>query len=348
MITLDADTSLPPGSALELAGMLQHPLNRPMTAQGRRRGCAVIQPRMEVCAGTVRTRIASLWGGDGGFDPYVTAFSDVYQNLCGEGSFAGKGVYDVAAFVAGTAGKIRENTVLSHDLLEGALCGASLACDISLYDSQPASLRGWMRRQHRWTRGDWQLLPWLLPFVRGENGWMRNPLSLLNQFKIYDNLRRSLVPAAAVLLIIAGMWRGEGMAVLGGLLLPHVRALLPPSPQSLRAAAARVLLWPYEAVCLLDAAARTLWRVLVSRRRLLEWVPSAQAERQGSGRSAAGRAVVDGAADGAPAGRRCGARTAAERTAAADAAGRGAQNAVLFYAHRDRSDAPSPTRQPAA
>lgn len=287
VITLDADTSLPPGSALELAGMLQHPLNRPMTAQGRRRGCAVIQPRMEVCAETVRTRIASLWGGDGGFDPYVTAFSDVYQNLCGEGSFAGKGVYDVAAFVAGTAGKIRENTVLSHDLLEGALCGASLACDISLYDSQPASLRGWMRRQHRWTRGDWQLLPWLLPFVRGENGWMRNPLSLLNQFKIYDNLRRSLVPAAAVLLIIAGMWRGEGMAVLGGLLLPHVRALLPPSPQSLRAAAARVLLWPYEAVCLLDAAARTLWRVLVSRRRLLEWVPSAQAERQGSGRSAA-------------------------------------------------------------
>lgn len=92
----------------------------------------------------MRTRIASLWGGDGGFDPYVTAFSDVYQNLCGEGSFAGKGVYDVAAFVAGTAGKIRENTVLSHDLLEGALCGASLACDISLYDSQPASLRGWM------------------------------------------------------------------------------------------------------------------------------------------------------------------------------------------------------------
>lgn len=279
VITLDADTQLPPGTALELAGMMQHPLNRPLTVSGKRRGCAIIQPRMETSAATIRTRIQRIWGGDGGFDPYITAFSDIYQNLCGEGSFAGKGIYDVRAFEEAVRGKIADNTVLSHDLLEGGLAGSSLACDISLYDGQPASLSGWMKRLHRWTRGDWQLLPWLIPFVKGENGWFRNPLSLLNQFKIYDNLRRSLVPAAQVLSLCLSVLLGEPVAFAAGLLLPHARSLLPPSPRSLLSALTHLCLVPHEAKQLIDAALRTVFRVLVTRKSLLEWVPSAEAER---------------------------------------------------------------------
>lgn len=280
VITLDADTQLPPGTALELAGMIRHPLNRPLETDKGRRGMAVIQPRMETSAATVHTHIARFWGGDGGFDPYITAFSDIYQNLCGEGSFAGKGVYDVGAFAARTEGKIQENTVLSHDLLEGGLAGSSLACDVALYDSQPGSLSSWMKRLHRWTRGDWQLVPWLLPFMKGKDGWKRNPLSMLNQFKIYDNLRRSLVPTASVLLMTAGTLKGEPAAFFAGLLLPHVRALMPPSRKSLISAVTHLAMLPYEALTLLDAVARTLWRVLISHKNMLEWVPAADAERQ--------------------------------------------------------------------
>ncbi len=286
VITLDADTKLPPGTALELAGMLQHPLNRSCIENNKRRGCAVIQPRMETSAATVHTRIARYWGGDGGFDPYITAFSDIYQNLCGEGSFAGKGVYNVRAFEEGVRGKIRDNAVLSHDLLEGGLVGSSLACDIALYDGQPGSLSGWMKRQHRWTRGDWQLLPWMIPWVRGKDGWMRNPLSMLNQFKVYDNLRRSLIPAASAVLMIAGVWMNEPTAVLAGLLLPYVRALLPPSKQSAVLSLTHLALLPFEALSLLDAILRTIWRVLFSHKHLLEWLPSHEAERQRGGESA--------------------------------------------------------------
>ena len=270
VITLDSDTMMPPGAALKLAGALRHPLNR---------NFAVLQPRMEQSAASIRTRIARIFGGQGGFDPYLAAFADVYQNVCGEGSFAGKGAYDAARFYSATRGKIRENSVLSHDLLEGALAGSATAGDVAFFDSEPASLSGWARRLHRWTRGDWQLLPWLLPKVKGPQGWFKNPLSLLNRFKIMDNLRRSLVPAAAVLLLLFGAAEGLPAAFLAGLLLPHAREILLPSPQAAKAALYRFILLPFEAYRLLDAAFRTLWRMLVSHRRLLEWTPSAEAER---------------------------------------------------------------------
>ena len=122
---------------------------------------------MEQSAASIRTRIARIFGGQGGFDPYCAAFADVYQNVCGEGSFAGKGAYDVAEFARATRGKIRPDSVLSHDLLEGALAGSALAGDIALFDSEPGTLQGWLRRLHRWTRGDWQLLPWLFRAYRG-------------------------------------------------------------------------------------------------------------------------------------------------------------------------------------
>lgn len=287
VITLDADTQLPPGSALMLAGMLQHPLNHPCHVKGKRRGCAILQPRMETAASTVHTRIARIWGGDGGFDPYITAFSDIYQNLCGEGSFAGKGIYHVQAFEASTAGKILDNTILSHDLLEGGLCGSSLVCDLALYDSQPASLSSWMKRLHRWTRGDWQLLPWLIPFVRGKDGWFKNPLSMLSQYKIYDNLRRSLVPLASIVLLVGSVWKGESAAFATGLLIPHLRALMPPSKKSLLAAVTHLSMVPYEAANLADAILRTLYRIFISKKKLLEWVPAAEAEKHTSPNSPA-------------------------------------------------------------
>ena len=270
VITLDADTMMPPGAALKLAGALRHPLNRKI---------AVLQPRMEQSAASIHTRIARVFGGQGGFDPYLAAFADVYQNICGEGSFAGKGAYDVSRFYYGAQGKIRPNSVLSHDLLEGALTGSATAGDVAFFDSESASLSGWARRLHRWTRGDWQLLPWLLPRVKGENGWFKNPLSLLNRFKIMDNLRRSLVPAAGVALLVFGAAYGLPAAFLAGLILPHIREILLPSRQAARTALYHFILLPYEAARLLDAALRTLWRMLVSHRRLLEWTTSAQAER---------------------------------------------------------------------
>ncbi|MCL2810831.1 MAG: DUF3131 domain-containing protein [Clostridia bacterium] len=283
VITLDSDTILPPGAALELIGMMAHPLNRPMTIHGRRRGRAVIQPRMETVAHSVRTQVARIFGGGGGVDPYQSAASDVYQDLCGRGSFAGKGIYDVHAFSAATRDWIRPNTVLSHDLIEGELCGAALASDTVLYDSQPASLRGWMMRLHRWTRGDWQLLPWLFPIVRGVNGRGRNPLDLLSRYKIWDNLRRSLVPPMRLLLLILGTLAGDVVSVLAALLAPELRLLLSPSLQALRAAGTQLAILPYQAGVLADGAIRTVWRVFFSRRHLLEWVTAADAERHGGG-----------------------------------------------------------------
>ncbi len=280
VITLDSDTLLPPGSALELIGMLTHPLNAPIREGDTLRGRAVIQPRMEMTAHSARTRIARVFGGDGGIDPYLTATSDVYQDLCGRGSFAGKGIYDVRAFYEATHGLLRPNTILSHDLIEGELSGSALASDVALYDSQPGSLRSWMMRLHRWTRGDWQLLPWLFPIVRAAEGRRKNPLDALSRYKIWDNLRRSLVPLTRVLLLLLGTMRHDMMAVTAALLLPELPLLLSPSWHALRAAGIQLALLPYQAYTLTDAALRTVWRVCFSRQHLLDWVTAADAERR--------------------------------------------------------------------
>lgn len=283
VITLDSDTLLPPGIALELVGMMTHPLNQPMRVDGRRRGRAVIQPRMEMTAHSVRTNIARIFGGAGGVDPYLTATSDIYQDVCGgRGSFAGKGIYDVAAFYEYTDELLRPNTILSHDLLEGELCGAALAADTPLYDNQPGSLRSWMMRLHRWTRGDWQLLPWLFPLIRTEHGRRKNPLDLLARYKIWDNMRRSLVPAMQVILLLLGVLLRSPIAVWSALLLPELGILLTPSRTALLAKGLELSLLPYRAYTLGDAAMRTIWRVFFSRQRLLEWVTAADAERQGN------------------------------------------------------------------
>ncbi|RME65573.1 MAG: cellobiose phosphorylase, partial [Alphaproteobacteria bacterium] len=209
VLTVDADTVLPMGTAHRLIGTLAHPLNRAQTdpEDGRlRAGYTVIQPRVEISPESgARSLFTRLYAGDTAIDIYSRAVSDVYQDLFGVGIYVGKGIYDVAAFQHCLDGRVPENSLLSHDLFEGAHGGVALASDIVLYDAFPASYGEYMRRWHRWVRGDWQLLAWLrgrVPAAAGRH--LPNGLPALERWKILDNLRRSLIPFNLVALSLAG------------------------------------------------------------------------------------------------------------------------------------------------
>ena len=296
VITLDADTELPRGAAQRLVATLAHPLNRPHVdpvQQRVTRGYGILQPRVGTTPrSTRRTRFARIMAGQLGIDPYTLAVSDVYQDLFGEGSFNGKGIYDVDAFRAAIAGRIGENQVLSHDLFESLFARCALVSDIELLDEQPASYEAAARRQHRWTRGDWQLLPWAFGRVKG--------LTALGRFKLLDNLRRSLVAPSAIaaLLTSALLWpraAGWALAVLAfvlcaPLLVRLVTELVRSTPSqlgavwggfgpSIKQTAVQAAFLLDEALLSLDAVARTLHRLLISRRRLLEWQSMNQVQR---------------------------------------------------------------------
>lgn len=319
VITLDTDTQLPRDAARQFVATMAHPLNRPRLggAEDAPRvvgGYGILQPRVGVSLATAsRTRYGRIFAGEPGFDPYTRAVSDVYQDLFGEGSFIGKGIYDVDAFERVLGDRLPENRILSHDLLEGGYARSGLASDVELVEDAPSRYDADVKRRHRWIRGDWQIAAWLLPRVpaAGAAGGaaarparVRNPLSLLTRAKILDNLRRSLVAAALVLLLLAGwtvlrepaLWTLVVLAVLFGpaVLALAGDALRRPGPLGLRAqlvtaldgarrqaemAAMTIVTLPHEAQYSLDAIARTLWRLHVSRRRLLEWQPSAEAAR---------------------------------------------------------------------
>jgi len=310
VITLDTDTRLPRDAARKLAGAMAHPLNRPSYDDVKQRistGYGILQPRMgESLPSVNRSRYARLFGGEVGIDPYTRAVSDVYQDLFQEGSFIGKGIYDVDAFERALAGRFPENRILSHDLIEGCHARAGLLCDVELYDEHPSRYAEDVARRHRWIRGDWQIARWVLPGVPGKDGRRRsNSLSLLSRWKILDNLRRSLVPFALVLLLLLGwtvlpspgFWT---VAVAGVLLIPlclaslfgllrkpedalarqyFTAAVRSAGQQSARAVFGLACL-PYEAFFSLDAVARTALRLL-TKRRLLEWNPSADAAHSG-------------------------------------------------------------------
>ncbi|MBW8770145.1 MAG: carbohydrate-binding protein, partial [Gemmatimonadetes bacterium] len=308
-ITLDADTVLPPDAAPLLVGALAHPLNRAVydAERGRVvRGFGILQPRVGVSLPSAyRTRFAAIHSGHPGVDPYTTAVSDVYQDLYGEGSFTGKGIYDVDAFERATRGRFPENTLLSHDLIEGNYARAGLATDIEVFDDYPSRYLAYARRKHRWIRGDWQLLRWLGRWVPGPDGPERNRLSLLSRWKLFDNLRRSLLEIAQLAFFVAGWTIFPGSPVrwtLLGLLAvaaPWIVALLlavvrPPFDKSWRAYYTTVghdawtfleqyfvtiTFLPHQAWLSADAIVRTLWRTLVSGRHLLEWQTASQAER---------------------------------------------------------------------
>jgi len=309
VITLDTDTQLPRDSARQLVGTLAHPLNRAQFDTKRRivtEGYSILQPRVEVSLPSARRSwFVRLFAGETGIDPYTREVSDVYQDIFHEGSFIGKGIYDVDAFQQAMEGRFPENTILSHDLLEACHARSALVSDVMFYEEFPSRYNADIDRRHRWIRGDWQLLQWLLSKVPCmDKQRATNPLSLLSQWKIFDNLRRSLIPVAQMMLILGTWFLTPQLAVTGCLLvlaliaLPSLVSLLVNAiPQStglplrmhVRKVAAscgqksgQILLalafLPYHAFLSLDAIGRTLLR-LVTRRRLLEWQTSCDSER---------------------------------------------------------------------
>jgi cellobiose phosphorylase len=309
VITLDTDTLLPRDAARELIAGMAHPLNRAVhdAAKGRvDTGYGILQPRVgATLPSTQRSRYARLHAGDAGIDPYTRAVSDVYQDVFGEGSFIGKGIYDVDAFELSLAQRLPENRILSHDLLEGCYARSGLLSDVELYESYPSSYHADVQRRHRWIRGDWQIAHWLLPRVPGADGAAtKNPLSSLSRWKVLDNLRRSLVPVALTVLMLLGwivlpapwLWT---LAVLGLTFVPALGAALlelARKPRecllrhhvdtSLRAAGRRfanalfaLACLPHEAYFCLDAIVRTGVRMLITQHHLLQWTASSEVDR---------------------------------------------------------------------
>jgi cyclic beta-1,2-glucan synthetase len=312
-ITLDSDTRLPRGVARELIGIISHPLNRPTfnPRVGRvTEGYGILQPRISVtfmsAAGSL---FARLYSGHTGVDPYTTAVSDTYQDLFGEGIFTGKGLYDVDAFMAALEGSVPENALLSHDLFEGLHARVALVSDVELVDDYPSSVLSHARRQHRWIRGDWQILFWLFPFVPSRRGIKRNTLPIIGRWKILDNLRRSLVAPTLLALLIAGWtvlpgpswyWTMMVMGVAASQLLPVIARLLvgPGRAQSIpvfvgnlrrdtTTALAQILLsltfLAFHAFDTAHAIGVTLVRVAVTKRRLLEWETAAATAARAAG-----------------------------------------------------------------
>ncbi|MBA5685639.1 GH36-type glycosyl hydrolase domain-containing protein [Rugamonas apoptosis] len=312
VITLDTDTQLPRDTARQCIATMRHPLNQPRYDAHRGRvveGYGVLQPRVAASLpGEAASRYERLGGGEPGIDPYTRTVSDVYQDVFGEGSFIGKGIYDVDMFEQVLGGRLPDDLILSHDLLEGCYLRAGLLSDVQLYEAWPATYADDVGRRQRWLRGDWQLCGWLAGPVRRADGRReRNPLSALSRWKLFDNLRRSLTaPALLLALLVAWgalpdpwLWTAAVLAV----------PLLPPLVGALHHAARRprdtlwsqhwwavvrlamihfshallMLAWlPYEAAFALDAIGRALWRLLLSHQRLLEWRASGLA-RAGAG-----------------------------------------------------------------
>ena len=274
VITLDEDTRMLPGTAQALVGAMAHPLNRPM----KHRGYAVMQPRMEPLPSACVNEFCRAFTGPGGVDAYPVAASSLWMDLTGTGVYAGKGIYDVAAFHAALDGALPEGRILSHDLIEGAVARAAYLNDIALYDGCPATLGGWTRRAHRWTRGDWQLIP--LIFAPGPlpNG---RKLRAVDRFRMLGNLLTSLRAPSMCALLLACAWTGDTGALVPALIagaLPFALHPLDRDPMKGRRTLARLATLPLFAHNALDASLRAAWRVLISGKRLMEWVPSASAD----------------------------------------------------------------------
>ena len=316
VITLDTDTELPRDTARQFIAAMSHPLNRPLYDVKRQRVCqgyGILQPRVAVSLPAAHaSRYTLLCGGEVGIDPYTRTVSDVYQDIFGEGSFIGKGIYDIDAFEQALHQRLPENRILSHDLLEGCYTRAGLLSDVQLYEAAPANYGADVKRRHRWVRGDWQIAAWLMagvPFAAANSTAKSqiNPLSALSRWKLFDNLRRSLVSAAlvsmfliswsllpqpavwtlAILLMLslhplALFMHGLTRKAKGVRLHQHLHAVLRSGKQNLLMATLNLSCLPYEAWLNLDAILRTMWRMGISHQQLLEWQPS-EATQNGNG-----------------------------------------------------------------
>ena len=311
VLTLDADTRLPLETGEKLVGAMSHPLNRPRVDAARRmvvHGYGILQPRVTplLPAADEVTLYHRIWSGPTGLDPYVAAVSDVYQDLFNEASYVGKGIYDVDDFMAVLDDRVPENTLLSHDLFEGSFARTGLITDVEVFDEFPTHYETNARRVHRWARGDWQLLPWILGRSPAMDG--RRPPgapSLINRWKMLDNLRRTLSPSSTFLLLVAGwallpvsplLWTGFVLAtlampaavpVLTGLVprrrgiakRSHLRSIGADAMTASAQVALGVVFLANRTVLMVDAIVRTLVRMYVTRRHLLEWVTAAQGGR---------------------------------------------------------------------
>ena len=309
VITLDSDTQLPRDAAHRLAGAIAHPLNRAVIDSETNTvvdGYGILQPRVDISIQSAgRSRLASIFSADAGFDIYARAASDVYQDLFDEGSFTGKGIYEVETFQQVLEHRFPCNTILSHDMIEGAYARAGLVSDIEVVDDYPSHMSAFSRRKHRWVRGDWQIIFWLLPRVPDFFGKsVRNPLSVISRWKILDNLRRSLTEIATFVMLLSGWllfpertlywtlatlavialptyWqfamsilRG-GKALFTGIFWKNWAADFGISQANLFM---RVASLCHQSLITLDAIVRSVVRMTVTHERLLEWETSAEAE----------------------------------------------------------------------
>ena len=310
VITLDADTRLPRGTAARLVGTMAHPLNRPKFDPEVGRvvdGYAIVQPRITPSLTTDRegSLFQRIFAGPSGIDPYASAVSDVYQDLFREGSYTGKGIYDLDAFETALAGKVKENTLLSHDLFEGIFARTALASDIELFDEFPSHYEASALRQSRWARGDWQLIPWIFghgDLPKEESKKIKIPA--ISRWKMLDNLRRTL-SAPCMFLTLVVSWLVPGISpwmwtrfILATLAIPslipfltglspriggiskrsHFRGVLSDLTLGLEQIALTVILLAYQAWLMADAILRTLARIFVTRKNLLQWITAAQAK----------------------------------------------------------------------
>ena len=308
IITLDSDTQLPRGSANAMIGAMAHPLNRAIIDPEKRivtDGYGILQPRVGVSVQSAsRSRLASIYSGQTGFDIYTRAISDTYQDLYGEGIFTGKGIYEVETLHAVLDRRFPRNSLLSHDLIEGSYARVGLATDIEVIDDYPSHYSAYTRRKHRWVRGDWQIVQWLFGRVPDESGrYVRNPISTISRWKIFDNLRRSLVEPLTMILLVAGWLCLPGGALywtLATLLLMFLptfvqllfsmgRALSSEQQGAVREAFTGFLqgafitllnltFLPHQTMLAIDAIVRSLVRRFVTGQRLLEWETAAEAE----------------------------------------------------------------------
>lgn len=293
VITLDSDTMLPRDNSKKLIGAMAHILNVPVLSDDKKtvlRGHALMQPRVNISVTNAgKTLFSNIFSGETGIDIYTRAVSDVYQDLFDEGMYTGKGIYDIDVFNSILTGQIPENTVLSHDLLEGSMVRAALVTDIEFIDGYPAFYLASCDRVHRWIRGDWQIIPWLF----------KGNLNALSKWKIFDNLRRSLLAASLMTITILSFTLLNGS---DGWLTVAVISLISPilfnvsdkviSPargislsgkiRDIKSAVKQFFLIfcfiPYQAYISLDAIIRTLYRLIISKKNLLEWQTSADAE----------------------------------------------------------------------
>lgn len=308
VVTLDADTRLPIGTAKRLVGKMAHPLNQPdfdSRAGVVVSGHGMLQPRVtpSLSMGSEGSLFQRVFSGPNGLDPYALAVSDVYQDLFEEGSFCGKGIYEVDSFEAALEGQIPENSVLSHDLLEGIFARAGLVSDIEVVEEFPSRYAVAAARQHRWVRGDWQLLPWIFGFrQKARDGSPKTSLPLMGRWKLVDNLRRSLSAPAALLAMLIGwllpitaaeIWTAFILLTIalppllpaiagivphraGVSLRNHLRTLRDDFALGLLQSAFLVTFLAHQAWVMVDAVARTLFRLFIRRRHMLEWVTAAQ------------------------------------------------------------------------